>query len=837
MTLAVAKPRDPANGDAEVSVGLADGEFWTNPSDGLPSFPFRAVFADGSGLRISEYLIRAGAIATGSSEIGRGTLTLESPTAAQDDWRDLDWNGAEITFYVGARYRADGQLMVFSEFDSFVGEIERMDTAGDRAWELSFADPRLALEEPATVKFYRGFGGGLYFPGHLVATADRYGVQYSGASGITLEAPFTLESIGRVRDLDAAALEAFTALAVHPAVLQVLFDGTLRAKLVTVSHGSITITTTHQVAEGEPYYLGLVVAADGVTVKLYAGTDADDVLEVWEETLPSAFASSSITQVNVGAANGNCPALEVWENRFWNTVKTQEELETLGDGPVTDATDRADLVESWRFSEGEEIGTGPAIVLGEKGVFDLSKVGTGDPMWVSSYEGDDPDQFPGSPAGQTKARSWGPAMNVKLVQIDSQRPAYTWHHVDDAADLDQVVARLRSGGVPMVRDHSLTSTENNQFVFDAATSTLTIAIPAFSPRDFRLFVAGQQDPARLGQRVVISNTASNNGTRRVAVNGISADGLTVKLTDGPVVDESALTGAKIESHPADVQYEGLEFGAAAYGLPPRVELDSAPDGDLTADLQVMEPGGFSFGLWSEIHAEISGKTVQTAAVSFDPLLAYHLPAGDAKTKRDVLDALARAAFGWWIENPNGTGHVLGNWLPPSGSPVASLGADGPLADVVPIRAALPVGKFEIAHSPIWHQQSGDSLNGSVSAGDRARWSEPYTVRPVVDRRIRDERFPRSREIPRIVSFVSTPSDVTSLEALARPFFFLEPQWFRLVFDSLWPMFIRPNDVLELTWDDPSMGLDATLVRVTGREFDTGAGTMALECFYLKSEPT
>lgn len=822
------KPRD-ADGN-EVLVAVSNAPFDTLPGDAVASESFAPLIARGDGLVLGSFLTQPGQV-IGQSEITQDTVAVEPSDTARALWPTLFWNGATAEWWVGARHRADGQRMSFSEFDrEFRGVVEDARPSRGTQWEIEFADRRKSLEEVVSPKFYRGFGGGF---------AIRAGEDLSGPgnAGVNIGPPFTFELIGRLQALPAGVStlmgvkwQTGVGLA-RSAAIQMKPTGELTMFLDT--GGSVTALDSGELIDGgDPFYAAITLESDGVTARLYAGTDADDVLPVVETTLVTVMTSNPWTNFRLGGLSG--PRFDAWEARLWSVAKSQSELEELGDGPVTDASDEANLIESWRFSEGVEIGTGPEVVFGEKGILDLEYSGTA-PTWVASREGDDPDLFAGSPVGQRKEMSFGPAQNIPLVNIDSQRHLHSWQNTD-IPDIDRETDphRLRQNGVPMVREISHTHPDAGGWVFDAATSTVTYAIPSHAPLFFGAFIPSQAEPARLGQRVRFTNTVSNNKTFRVAA--VSEDGKTMTLADETVTDESAPAGATVESHPSDTQWRSKP---ADWGTPRYLETFSTPSGDLTADLRLADDAP-PFGRWTTLHEAISGKSVQTPAVSFDPTLALYVPVGSNRTIKDVLDELARAAFGWWIENPDFGGgqgeHLLGTWTPPSGTPVADLGP-AHLREVEPLRTVLPVRQFNIAHTPIWKTQGGDALAGSVSQADRLRWGRDRTIETVVDRAVAAD-YPESREIPELRTLITpgtydvtqTVEDLAQFRTLAKAFLQVRRRWFRLIFHNLWGLFIRPNDVVTVTWDDPGLTLSNTLCRVTGREIDPVSGTLELEVF-------
>ncbi len=822
ITAVIMKPTDPQNDGAEVLVPIADAAFWTSDVGANRNLAFKNAVAENSGVVLNENLTKSGQL-TGDSEFKAGRIVVDADAAITSLWPTLDWNGKSVEIFVGARRKADGAEMDLSEFDAtFTGLIDKMRPLGDAQFEVTFADLRLEFDKDVGEKVYRGFGGGFRISGDIFAPSTLF-ADHTTDLDVTNE--LTLVWIGTFDGLRVPVpssahtpfimngkngISGDPVLSVNYALMVNDLTGTLVfAGGLDGSNISTAITSSYLIPVGQPLVLAAVVAADGVSVTFYAGTDGDDVAEVDTGTLPFPVTPGPLDGVSIGQTGGS--DMSPWEVQVWDSAKSLEDLRELADGPVTDANDRSDLLESWRFSEGVKLGLGSEAVFGEKGVLDFAASGT--PTWVSSYTGDDPDIFAGSVAGKTRALAYGPVSNVLLARIDTQRHVYGW----DTTETDDLT-QLRQRGVPMVLDQSLTSVAGGDLVFNEAARTVTIVNTPTGFPNFSKFIPGQLDPARLGQRVEILGGGANVGIYRVAVDGISEDGLTMTLDDKAVTDESAPAGTIIRSYEPDVQYE-LDLTKSV------VTLLSQPDGDITADIVGRLPAS-GFARWSELFEMITGIAPDQTSVVFDPVLGFFLKPDAKMTVNKLLDELAAASFGWWVEDGAG-GYRIGNFAPPSGTPVEVV-SGSEILDVEPLNSILPFWRFNVGYQRIWHVQSGDRLATSVSAQDAQRFGEEFTFACSIDRTVL-ETYPMAVEHPGFKTWMAELADVDSFIALAEPMLSVGRKWHKLRFGSFWALNIQLNDVIEVTWeDDPTLELITTACRVVGRQINTGDYSMTLE---------
>jgi hypothetical protein len=822
VTAVVLRPTDPGADDVVVVQALSDREFWGTLAGEPLSFRHLLV----GGVSLSESLTRPGQL-TGESDPVQGSFVVELTEGMATTWFDLDWNERPCELYLGAWRGADGERMDLDEFDVWlVGVVDRVRRRGSMQAEVYFSDATLDFDRPLVLKLYRGFGGALRIVGAADAPAGSRVFLRGGTAPdptpttpTTIAPPFTFEVVGRLRSFQPGTNGTLLGVGWGAtfnemnARIRVSSAGELVAVLDTGA-ASQSFNTGHVAAIDRPFYGALVLEDDGVTARLYAGEDADDTLPVWETTLATPMPGGDWNWVQVGELQG--PGFDAWEVRLWSSAKTQEELEDLGDGPVTDAATRTDLVESWRFSEGVVLGTGPEVAFGERGLLDLVNGDGGSPEWSSSYEGDDPDLFEGSPFGRSRARVYGgPVRNVPLVPVDSQRHLLGW---DDEAVDEVLVQRMR--GVPMVRRWSVAASAPGDVSFDAATNSIVLASAAVG--SFGYAVPGQVEPARLGQRVQVTDAtlAANRGVFRVAVDGVSDDGLRLAVVDRYLQAESGPATVVVQSYEPDAQYEvDLQHAVSV--------LNSNPTGDVTADLVGrMPPGGEA--RWSELFELATGAVPDTTSVVFDPVLGVFIEPGSSPTLKEFLDGFARSAFGWWVKS--GGVYKLGNFRPPSGAVVADLRP--PLCEFEPLDLAdpTPFWRVPVRFARNWSVQDGDALATSVSQADRQRWGAQYLEEPWTDRRVQ-RRFPASREHPGLETWLVERADAVTYAAMAGAMLsrLVPVAWYKVTFSSLWAAFIQVDDVVTASEpDDPSLGLSLTPLRIVTRELDTGDGTVTLE---------
>lgn len=811
VVLIVAKPTNPEMDDVTVVVPIADTSGFFTPTSGTePSTGFLDLLAEGSGVDLDEYLTSPGTF-TGESRVRMSSIVLEH---GEDAWHDYDWSGRPVNVYVGALADVAGVKMEFDDFDVFsTGLIDRMRPLGGNRWRLTFADQRLPTRQKISKELFRGFGGGFYiFTAAAHASGDRVWLEKAHDAGMDITGAMSLFWVGRFESAGDKHMIINGSLTDMNYGLMV--EGT------DLKFGSdaerISVTLPGSIDLNKPVAFGASVETDGKTVTLYGGNDVDDFAKLADASALSSPIAATTSPFNLGRDldGDHLP----YEASVWTKALSFAEFCLLVEGPVTDAASQADMREGWRFSEGIEIGAGPDIVFGEKSVLNLENAGTGTPLWSSSFTADDPDLLPGSLAGTSTPLAFGLCRNVLLSLIDRQRQDYTFGSPHGEASDD--VIQTRQNGVPMISDSAVAAAD---VTFNATARTALITAPA--GQTFEKMIPSQDDPPRLGQRIQFSGTTNNNKVFRLL--SLSADGLTATLGDELVVGESP-TGVAADPVADDVQYS--LFGTLPVGHPTlsnsSLRLANNPSGELTADV-IGRVSGSNTYKWSELFEILIGSAPDTAAVTFDPPLGLYVPPGSPMTVHQALDWMARSAFGWWIEEPDGS-YKLGTWTLPSGSNVAEIDDDLEI-EVTPGDDLDPVWRYAVGFRKNWHEQQKENLATSVSAEDRQTYLSKFTWLPFSDGTILASN-PSAIEHPGFETLLTTRADAVTFRDLAKPFITSTRRFYKIKIPSFWAYFIKLNDVIRTTFKDPTLGLTTTDLRVNGRSLNTSPYSITLEAF-------
>lgn len=786
---------------------------FTEPGDDPPNEQYRSVLM--KGWRTDRRLTRKSTF-TGPSQFNRGELIVsnsmpDGSPGPLDDWLSLDWNNQPITIRVGGRIRADGTAYPFAEFyPYFVGVVQDVVARADGQLSIILAGRTILCQQPVVEAFYRAFGGAMRL-------FEAYDAATSADAAFTLST-LSLEWFGVPRSLPSAEC----ALIRHTSNDYGLIARSTGA-LYFVHGGGTEVQTSYTLTAGQPLVTACTAApaATGFDVRVYAGTCAEDLAEVLATNIPTL--APSLGMIKLGRYSGDGIDADVWESRVWSTARTLDEIRDQADGPLVAPSSQAGLVECWKFGDGTGL-----TARGELEAHDLT-LSNSSIAWVSSLEGDDPEQFGGDLLGRTKPRTYGPAFNVPLTGVDQQRHDHQW---SDLASAD--LLRLKVNGAPMVPEESVQVVTLGDITYDDTSNEFVIA-PA-SGLSFHRFVPGQSDPAVLGQKIEVDKSGSWDGAYRVAVDGISPDGLRMQVKtengDGdPVLSSGSLpNNATIESAASDVQYSyDLETST--------VSTNQTPPGPLTAD--VVGALGATARV-SEIFEAVVGETI-TNDLTFDPVVAVHIATGESLKKCDLLDALARSALGWWIEQRGG-GYRLGNFGAPAGTPaahivgsrVSEIGAVetfdvvGSIRTITPQRSAVPSWQNRLGYDRSWHVH--DSVAGSVPQAlrDRLTTQLRYTIRTYPTVRLR---WPTSEPLQEIETLITRREDAETFLNLAAPLFSERRRWFSVTVAGLGMLAIDLGDVVFLQHPDRTLGLTGgTLARVVAMTEDTSSDLVGLELY-------
>ena len=824
-------PESPIEDNTVKVQAIADGSFTTGPGGIAPSVTFSNAVSKGSGFKLSEHLTREGTFTSkDGSKLGGGSVIVQLTPRMESSWPDLRFNGKKAEIRLGATKKANGEPMALEDFELvFDGLVKKVDYLPGRRAEVFLSDLREKFNAKLSTRQYLGLGGAFPFRGatYLTQAHDPVSMDISGA--------VCLEWFGVVEDIIPQPANAYTPIVMNgknglfgdpglslnyalmikevaPGVATFAFAGGLDGLSV-----SEIVDSNFQVPQGVPVYFSASVDPDGVTVSFYGAVLGSGVEKAGEAVLGTPVSAGPTAGFSMGQLGGS--KFVSYETRVWSQERTEDEVIAFSTGTITQesAANLPSLREIFRYGEGEEIGPGPERVFGTKGLIDLIPVGD-PPEWESSLTGDNPDRFPGGVAGKTKPRVYGFARNIKLTRIDQQ---FNVFGSDDESSVS--FERVKVRGVPMVPLHHIIGSFVGALDFDSITNTITIVDEGLTG-NFKKMVQGQRVPMRPGQRILVANTNFNNGVFRIAINGISSSGLSLKVADGYLTNEASPIATAVRTFIPDVQYE--ESLATSTLRIPRSRLKDL-DGDLAADmLGRTNGGGYSS---SDLFEIVSGSAPDTSAFPFDPNQGFVLDLDSGVTIKNALDEIARSAFGWWIEDFGGSGYRMGNYFPPTGPSVASINASQ--FNLTPFRRNTPYWRFNVGYGRIWHAQSGDSLAPSVSQADRMLLESPYSYETFEDKRILEE-FETSTEHPGFNTYLEKSADAKTYASLAGDLVGADVRWFSMEFKSLWPLFIQLNDVIEVSWDVPLMRLSKALCRVTGRKINTSNYTMTLEVFTI-----
>lgn len=761
---------------------------------------------------------------TGRSDFSTGELVLDATRGDLDDWDSLIWDNRPVTIHMGGRRKKDGSPFLWTDYETvFVGLTRRAEPGRDRQIEIEIAGRKVLLADPVEQQVYRAFGGAVDLPdGAKIQAATE-------PSALDFPAPIAWEFIGRV-----VALPAVQATFGRRATgWGLAFDP---AGLVSFITSSGTTATTYSVLVGV-IYLGASVAADGVTATLYGGIDGNDVDEVWTGTLLDAIDNNFDAGLfKVGPYLSAYGHLEPWEFRIWKKELTLDDVLLRVDGPISTPNQLDDLAEVFKL--GEQVGT---VSLGEKTGISLNLQNGA--TFTSSLTGDDPEQFDGSILGQTVQDAAGPVFNAPLVPVDTGlrhflagRRAWT--------DFRRVKVR----GAPLIPDEQQLAVGVGDISFkDGDTIVLSAGLTGHR------FIPGQAEPERQGQRLdVVDSGGAWDATYNVAVDGVSADGLEVQ-----VIDE--ITGSSPAFDTGDGA-AGTKVQTPGFGAPGGDGMFSydltrslfttvfAPDGVPTID----GAGPLGLATVSAHVADIFSRvpdlsvTVDSSALTFDPVIGYMILKGAAPTYADLLDAIMRSCFGWWIEDRSGNFRI-GTWTLPTGTPKAMiLGSNRhELPDSTPSASLIgriktppeavhtvdPTWRITVGYRRNWYQQDAGGLAGSLTPGDREALSKTWKIAPWTDGRNRRQ-FRTRAPLPQIDTYLADErADAETLITLALPFAAEKRRQFDVQVQGLGLMSLDVNDVVLLEHPSPEKKLvGGKLAGVLAIEEDSRSDTIDLELF-------
>lgn len=764
------------------------------------------------GWRLTRRLTQRGKF-TAPSTFNAGRLILSNAPPAKgepgplDSWLTLDFNDRPIVIKAGGRFTHDGLPYPYASYHPiFTGVTEDLITRADGSVELVLVGRAKALSRPVVEELYRGLGGGAVTTG--LSSLDAPSDAAWSLNNLTIEWTGVIRSGGSWLIFHDST---HYGIAIGVGSELGVFDdiGFTPSDFIVPLDTLVSVASTYETVGGS------------TEVVLYAGSDSRDVSEVLRITI----APLAVPLGSLRVARSFNSVVETFSARIWSSVRSQEQLLNNVDGLLATPLTENDLLEEWRFSEG--VGD---TVAGSKKFSSL--VYTMPPLtWVSSLEGDDPVQFPGGPTGQSKPRVLGPASNVGLTAVDSQRHDHQWC-LGASDDLE----RVYSSGGPLFPDETVLTVGDGEIVYDKPTMTLTIVSGGHT---FHRFVPGQANPAVTGQQITVTGAGPKDGTFTIGVGeaGISQDGLVMGLIDvSPGVASGDLPGgSEIRSAVGDRQYT-FDLTNSTINLP-----TSLP-GQLTADV-VGELSGASGSKLSELFEILVGESVDTSRLSFDPPVGIAFAKGGEIETKTALDQLVRSGMAYWIEERTG-GYRLGTFALPAGTPVATVSGSklselgdaftapiiGRISKISPIRTKIPAWRLNTAYARTWVTEESGSLVGALTDANRARFSTRFRFAPRTVIATRD-RYPTSEPLAPIETYLLHREDAEQHLGIGVPLLTQKTRFYDVTVEGLALFSVEPGDVIWLQHPDPTFQITTPVKSgILALVEDTSRDTVQLEAF-------
>ncbi len=796
---------------------------FTLPTDDPPNEQFLSVLMKGWRTERSLTVLPNGRIAktfTGPSSFNRGALIIDaSPTgnpfasSATDttlpspfaDWLDVDWSGQPITIKVGARVKADGTAYAFADFVDFAtGLVQSVNPGPDGTLEIVIAGTKKLCTEPVVIEQYRGFGGAaqvpttrfLSTPSDALWSVDTVVLEWIGVMSTAGAVNFIAHGTG---DYGIALSGGNTLGIMHS--------------------GGTKVFGTFPMTVGEPLSVAITYTPlEGSTsVVLYAGKSSLEMSAVMSLTVPALAPATSFMEICRVFGGG---VFECWDARVWST-RTASEIIAGIDAPVADPASQSSLLGYWKFEQGEG-----DVAFGAKGP-DMTYSSTG-LIWVSTLEGDDPQNRSGSLQGKSKPDGYGALFNVPVTNVDSQRHLGQWSRI---ASTD--LRRLKVDGAPMVPDETVTSVGVGDISFDDTDDAFVLSVP--SGLTGRRFVPGQADPSIRGQSIVVINAPGYNATYRLAVGveGALADELRIKVVDefgdplSPAPASAALpAGTEIRTLAAERQYT-FNLATSTVDTPQEIA------GVLTADavLRLVETAKVS-----EVVTDILAPSVVESVLTFDPIVSTFFFTGTEIKICEAIDELMRSCLGWWIEKRGG-GFKIGNYTLPTETPVAALLGSraaevGATVDLPPVlgsierlvrrKTVVPSWRTSAGHARTWHVHPEGSTKSSVARATRDTLESQYRITPRPFPETKD-RWPTSDPLPLLKTLLVDPSEVETFLDLSADLFTEQRGWYDADVSGLGLLAVELADVVLLQHPEPTLGVEtATPARIVSMVEDTSS---------------
>lgn len=782
-------PEDPATESARDLYFSNSASFSTTPTELPAGVVFRDCLLPGWNLRRS--VGERGTLLSGT-QIDVAAVKIHDPEGEWTDLVDLHWNDRPFEVYAGGLIKADGGRFSFADWEQIAsGYTLDAQIVGDNAIEVTMAARRSTIDDLVSEDVYRGFGGAAYIPaGKKTGMADNAAFSSQNLS---------IEFFGRLLSVPAVGGSFIRRASDYGLNVNSSGQATVR-----YNSTSTWTTTGYTIPLLTPIHIALTLVGSGPAT-LYGGA-IGSIEQVASTTLGGALGTTGGDLRSGVLINGVDGAeIEVWEIRIWNTIRTEEEIKDLGRSPLPTPLDQTGLVECWKYGQVVD-----STVAGEKALSLLTFL-DGEVTWIGVKDGDDPDQFTGSPIGRRKPRIFGKVSNVELINTSTP---HRQHQIAGHALTD--VLRIYAGGLPMFPDETIESTETGDIVFfDEKYVQLT------APLSAHRFVPGQGSPAIAGMRFEVTGSSSNDGEYEVGVDGISADGLLITTTGtSAFVDESAHGGTTLRTLVGDRQYT-FDLETAT------IEFVDVPTSQITADVIGWTNAGSATA--SEVATELLGETVNTDALTWDPQIGIYCK-GDEK-KKEILDAVAASAFAYWIETRTGA-YTMGNYrLAATTDTIRAWIDEARMTRFAPMRTIQPYKSIKVGYDRVWVKQ--DSVQGGVTQARRQRLVNDYryTTPKLASEAVR-LKYPRGADRDAFLTLLLTREDADHFAALASPLYCEERRWTDLAIAGSELLAVDLMNTIYVVHANPHYRLTSgALAVVLSVKEDSGFGVVECEVLF------
>jgi hypothetical protein len=804
---------------------------YTEPDDDPPNVAFRSVAIGGlktqrrmgakpgkDGTPISAFV---GVTFWSAGEIELGTNPVVGSGEPNPSLALLeDSVGRPVEIRGGGPFRVDGTVFPFAEYETVYTGVIRSKPEKSRSgrMKIGLSGSKIFKQNPAIEERYRAFGtvAVLAAGEKLASPSDAAWSILTGTVEITCVVRALPAGVGYLIRHDSGGY----GIAIDSAGrLGYVHDG-----------GTVAWSSAPLVTIGESLFASASISGDGSgsSASLVVGRRAEFLAEVVQVDLGPVVAPLGSIEIGGGAGL----ELDAWDARAWNTARTFAQVRAFADTATLDAAGNAEIIEQWKLGDG----SGDTAV-GVKAFATLTYSTT--PLgWASSLEGEDEEAFGGSLAGKSKPGGFGAPFNAPLAMVSQQFSVYQASAPAPLVDL----RRLKSNGGPLPPDERLVAVSLGDISFDGAAFVLD---PGSGLSAHRM-IPGENVIGVLGMKFVVElGGASYNGTYRIAVDGISDDGLKITAVDEfgdplavvpPVGDLPA--GAILRT--AD---DAILFG---YDLATgSVDLPQGPLGTLTTDA-VFELGADATA--SELVEHVLGPVSGSFAV--DPVVAGVLPWGSETTDAHVVDRALWSALGYLAELRDGS-YRIGTHGAPTSEPVAAAIWDD--ADVVfdgierpPLIGKIVRSKLLGSVDPSWRVTVGHGRNWAPFAPGTTTPSLP----PAVRERLEEEWRVSWRDIgeTRTTAPVGVPENMIKtwirdrpdaerlLDEVAVRLFSVGGRWLEFQVTGLGLSTVEIGDPLWVQDSEPGLDIaEPTKAIVSYIEDDTELDLVTIEVYILGEE--